>query len=101
MRSVVASAMAVLLSTSVLACNIGRQSNVKLDPKDRAMLTSLGKAINSQELLKGTPVATLFSDPSVVLTLNSFDTKTLSQAGLTQGHGLSRRRGHDGENLRR
>jgi hypothetical protein len=80
MRSIVASAMAVLLSTSALACNIGPQSNVKLDPKDRAMLISLGKAINSQELLKGTAVAALFSEPSGVLTLNAFDTNTLSQA---------------------
>jgi hypothetical protein len=80
MRSIVAFATAVLASTSALACNIDPQTNVKLDPKDRAVLISLGKAINAQELLKGTPVAALFSEPSGVLTLNASDTKTLSQA---------------------
>ena len=80
MRSIVAFAMAVLASTSALACNIGPQVNVKLDPPDRAVLISLGKAINAQELLKGTPVAALFSEPSGVLTLNASDTQTLSQA---------------------
>lgn len=80
MRSIVAFATAVLWSASALACNIGPQINVKLDPKDQAVLLSLGKAINAQELLKGTPVAALFSEPSDVLTLNTSDTKTLSQA---------------------
>jgi hypothetical protein len=80
MRSMVAFATAVLASSSALACNIGAQTNVKLDPKDQAVLISLGKAINAQELLKGTPVAALFSAPSGMLTLNAFDTKTLSQA---------------------
>lgn len=80
MRSIVAFATAVLSSASALACNIDPQINVKLDPKDRAVLISLGKAINAQELLKGTPVAALFSEPSGVLTLNPSDTKTLSQA---------------------
>ncbi len=80
MRSIVAFATAVLWSASALACNIGPQINVKLDPKDQAVLLSLGKAINAQELLKGTPVAALFSEPSDVLTLNASDTKTLSQA---------------------
>ena len=69
MRSIVAFATAVLSITSALACNIDPQINVKLDPKDRAVLISLGKAINAQELLKGTPVAALFSEPSGVLTL--------------------------------
>jgi hypothetical protein len=80
MRSIVAFATAALLSTSALACEIGPQTNVKLDPKDRAVLISLGKAINAQELLKGTPVAALFSEPSGVLTLNASDAKTLSRA---------------------
>jgi hypothetical protein len=80
MRSIVAFATAVLSSTSALACNIGPQANVKLDPKDRAILISLGRAINAQELLKGTPVVALFSEPSGALTLNASDTKTLSQA---------------------
>ncbi len=44
------------------------------------MLLSLGKAINAQELLKGTSIAALFSEPSGVLTLNASDTKTLAQA---------------------
>jgi hypothetical protein len=84
MRPIVAFAVAVLSSASALACNIDPQTNLKLDPKDRAVLISLGKAINAPELLKGTPVAALFSEPSGVLTLNASDTKTLSQvlAGL-------------------
>ncbi len=80
MRSIVAFATAVLSSTSVLACNIGPQINVKLDPKDQAVLISLGKAINAQELLKGTPVAAIFSQPSGVLTLNASGAKILAQA---------------------
>jgi hypothetical protein len=52
---------------------------VELDPKDQAVLISLGKAINAQELLKGGPVAALFSEPPGMLTLNASDTKTLSQ----------------------
>lgn len=80
MRSMVAFAAAVLSGTSALACNIDRQTNVKLDPKDRAVLISLGTAINAQELLKGTPVAPLFLEPSGTLTLAPPDTRTLSQA---------------------
>jgi hypothetical protein len=80
MRFIVALATAVLSITSALACNIGPQKDVKLDPKDRSVLISLGKAVNAQELLKGTPVAALFSEPSGALTLNASDTKTLSQA---------------------
>lgn len=80
MRSIVAFAAVVLSSTSALACDIGPQANVKLDPKDQAVLISLGKAINAQELLNGAPVAALFSEPSGVLTLNASDTQTLSQA---------------------
>lgn len=80
MRSIVALAAVVLSSTSALACNIGPQANVKLDPKDQAVLISLGKAINAQELLKGAPVAALFSAPPGVLTLSASDAQTLSQA---------------------
>ncbi|MGD9804697.1 MAG: hypothetical protein AB7E81_05890 [Hyphomicrobiaceae bacterium] len=80
MRSMVAFATVVLSSVSAFACNIDPQINVKLDPKDRAVLISLGKAINAQELLKGTSVAALFSEPTDVLTLNASGTKTLSQA---------------------
>ena len=80
MRSIVAFAMAVLASTSAFACDIGPQTNVKLDPKDRTVLISLGKAINAQELLKGTPVAAIFSEPSGVLTLNASDARTLAEA---------------------
>ena len=80
MRFIVAFATAVLSSSSALACNIGTQTNVGLDPKDRTVLISLGKAINAPELLKGTPVAGLFSEPSGVLTLNPSDAKTLAQA---------------------
>lgn len=80
MRSIVTFASAVLLSTSALACDIGPQENVKLDPKDQAVLISLGKAIDAQELLGGVPVAALFSEPSDVLTLTASDTQTLSQA---------------------
>jgi hypothetical protein len=39
----------VLASTSTFACDIGPQT--KLDPKDRTVLISLGKAINAQELV--------------------------------------------------
>ena len=80
MRSIVAFATVVLSSTSALACDIGPQAHVKLDPKDQAILISLGKAINAQELLNDAPVAALFSEPSDVLTLNPSDTQTLSQA---------------------
>jgi hypothetical protein len=80
MRSIVAFATAVLSSTSALACSISPQIHVKLDPKDRTILISLGKAVNAQELLKGAPVTGLFSEPSDTLTLNASDTKTLSQA---------------------
>jgi hypothetical protein len=80
MRSIVAFAAVVFTSTSALACDIGPQANVKLEPKDQAVLISLGKAINAQELLNGTPVATLFSEPAGLLTLNSSDSQTLSQA---------------------
>ena len=80
MRSIVVFATVVLSNTSALPCEIGPQANVKLDPKDQAVLISLGKAINAQELLNGAPVAALFSEPSGVLTLNASDTKTLSQA---------------------
>jgi hypothetical protein len=80
MRSIVAFATAVLSSTSAFACDIGPQTNVKLDPKDQTVLISLGKAINAQELLKGTPVAALFSEPSGVLTLSASDAKTLAKA---------------------
>jgi hypothetical protein len=80
MRSLVTFATAVLANASAFACDIGPQTNVKLDPKDQAVLISLGKAINAQELFKGTPVAALFSEPSGVLTLDASDTKTLSKA---------------------
>ncbi len=80
MRSIVVFAAVVLSSTSALACDIGPQADVKLDPKDQAVLISLGKAVNAQELLKGAPVAALFSEPSGVLTLKATDAKTLSQA---------------------
>jgi hypothetical protein len=80
MRFIVAFATVVLLSTSALACDIGPQASVKLDPKDQAVLISLGKSINAQELLKGAPVATLFSEPAGVLTLNASDSQTLAQA---------------------
>jgi hypothetical protein len=80
MRFTVAFAIAVLSSHSALACDIGPQTNVKLDPKDRAVLVSLGKAINAQDLLKGAPVAALFSEPSDALTLNASDSKTMSLA---------------------
>ncbi|CAM5773257.1 hypothetical protein LMIY3S_04117 [Labrys miyagiensis] len=84
MRSVVAFATLVLSINSALACGIRPQTNVKLDPKDQAVLISLGKAINAQELLNGAPVATLFTKPPGVLTLNASDTQALSRglAGL-------------------
>jgi len=80
MRSIVAVAMAVFSSTSVLACDISPQANVKLDAKDRAVLISLGKALDAQDLLKGAPVAALFSAPPDVLTLDASDTQTVSRA---------------------
>jgi len=80
MRSIVAFAMVVLSSASALACTINPQTNVKLDPKDQAVLSSLGKAVNAQELLKGMLVTALFSEPPGVLTLNASDAKTLAQA---------------------
>lgn len=80
MRSIVAFATVLLLGASALACDIGPQASVKLDPKDQAVLISLGKAINAQELLKGAPVATLFSQPASVLTLDASDSQTLAKA---------------------
>ena len=80
MRSIAALVMAVLLNTAAFACDIGPQANVKLDPKDQAVLISLGKAIDAQELLKGAPVAALFSEPPGMLTLTASDTQALSQA---------------------
>jgi len=80
MHSIVAFAAVVLTSSSALACDIGPQANVKLDPKDQAVLISLGKAVNAQELLNGAPVAELFSEPPSVLALNASDTEALSQA---------------------
>lgn len=80
MRSSVTFAVAALWCTSGLACNVSPQMNVDLEPRDRAVLTSLGKAINAQELVKDTPVAELFSNPSGVLTLSASDSKMLSQA---------------------
>jgi hypothetical protein len=80
MRFIVALAAVVLSSTSALACDIGPQEDVKLDPKDQAVLISLGKAINAQDLLKGVPVATVFSEPPDVLTLGASDTQALAQA---------------------
>jgi hypothetical protein len=80
MRCLVTFAAVALSSAPALACDIGPQTNVKLDTEDRAVLLSLGKAINAQELLKGTPLAALFSQPSGALTLNASDAKTLAQA---------------------
>ena len=80
MRFIVALAAVVLSSTSALACDIGPQEDVKLDPKDQTVLISLGKAINAQELLNGAPVAAVFSEPPDVLTLDASDTQALSQA---------------------
>lgn len=80
MHPLAAFATVVLSSTSALACDIAPQANVKLDPKDQAVLISLGKAINARDLLNGVPVAALFSEPSDVLTLNASDTQTLAQA---------------------
>lgn len=80
MRSIVAFATVVLSSTWALACDIGPQAKLELDPKDQAVLISLGTAIGAQELLKGVPVAALFSEPPTVLTLNASDAQTLSQA---------------------
>jgi hypothetical protein len=80
MRPIMAFATVVLSSTSALACDIGPQANVKLEPKDQAVLISLGKAVNAQELLNGAPVAALFSEPLGVLMLNASDTQALSHA---------------------
>jgi hypothetical protein len=80
MRFIATFATIVFSSTAALACDIGAQANVKLDPKDQAVLISLGKALNAPELLNGAPVAALFSKPSSVLTLNASDSRTLSQA---------------------
>jgi hypothetical protein len=80
MRSLAAFATVVLSSTWALACDIGPQANVKLDPKDQAVLVSLGTAINAQELLNGAPVAALFSKPPGVLVLDASGARTLSQA---------------------
>lgn len=81
MRFIVTAAAAVVLSgASALACNIDPQTNVELDPKDRAVLISLGKAIDVPELLKGASVAALFSKPSDAVTINASDAKILAQA---------------------
>ena len=87
MRFVLAFAIALLSSAPALACDIHPQSNLKLEPKDQAVLISLGKAIDAQDLLKGTPLAALFSEPSSTLTINASDSKILSQAlaGLRKG----------------
>jgi len=80
MRSIGAFAMIAISTASALACAIDPQTNVKLDPKDQAVLMSLGKAINAQDLLNGAPVASLFSEPPGVLSLNPSDSQALSQA---------------------
>jgi hypothetical protein len=80
MRSILALSAVVLSGTSAFACDISPQADVKLDPKDQAVLISLGKAINAKELLNGAPVAALFSAPSAVLTLNPTDSQTLAKA---------------------
>ncbi len=80
MRTILALATFVLSGASAFACDISPQTNVKLDPKDRAVLVSLGTAINAKELLSGAPIAALFLAPSDVLTLNASDTQTLTQA---------------------
>jgi hypothetical protein len=79
MRSIVVCAMTVLLNSPAFACNVGPQTNLKLESKDQAALISLGKAINSQDLLKGSPVAGLFSQPPGVLTLSESDSKALAK----------------------
>src|SRR5690242_15885467 len=80
MRFIMALAAVVLSATSAFTCEISPQANVKLDPKDQAVLLSLGKAIDAKELLNGAPVATLFSAPSDVLTLGASDAQTLAKA---------------------
>lgn len=80
MRPIVAFATVVLSGTSALACDIAPQANLKLDPQDQAVLISLGETIDAQELLNGTPVAALFSEPPGVLTLDASDGQTLAQA---------------------
>lgn len=83
MRSIIFLATAVLWGASAYACNVAPQTKLSLDPKDQAALISLGKAIDAQELLKGTaPVAALFSAPSNVLTLNASESNALGQALL-------------------
>jgi hypothetical protein len=79
MRFIAAFATVVLSSTAAVACDIGQQANVKLDPKDQAVLTALGKAIDAPSLMSG-PVAALFSEPPAVLTLDAADAQTLSKA---------------------
>lgn len=79
MRTVIAFAAAILSGTSVMACNIDSQTNLKLDLKDRAIFVSLGKAINAQDQLRGTGAAALFSEPAGTVTLNVSDAKTLAQ----------------------
>jgi hypothetical protein len=80
MRSIVAFAAVVLSSASALACDIAPQADVKLDPKDQAVLVSLGKAIEAQELLNGAPVAAIFSEPPGELTLDPTDAQALARA---------------------
>src|SRR3954453_8223693 len=80
MRFIATFATIVVSSTAAPPCAIGAQANVKLDPKDQAVLIALGKALNAPKLLNGAPVAALFSTPSSLLTLNAPDGRTLSQA---------------------
>jgi hypothetical protein len=87
MRFITVIALAVLASTPALACEIAPQTNLVLEEKDQAVLISLGKAVDAQVVLKGAPVAALFSQPPGVLALNETDAKTLAQAlsGLGKG----------------
>lgn len=80
LRFALAFAASALWGAPALACDIGPQANVKLEPKDQAVLLSLGKAIDAQELLNGAPVAALFSAPPDVLALDASGAQTLSQA---------------------
>ena len=80
MRSIPALALLVLSGNSGFACDIGPQADVKLEPKDQAVLVSLGKAIDAPEVLKGSSVAALFSEPPGTLALDAPGAKTLSEA---------------------
>ncbi|WP_293853764.1 hypothetical protein [uncultured Alsobacter sp.] len=80
MRIGVTVAATLFSMASSVACEIGPQANVPLEPKDQAVLVALGKHIGAPALFKGAPVASLFATPPAALTLSAADGKAVAQA---------------------